>query len=127
GGRGKAAGLRLDQWDPNTGYPRFSGWSPPLLGVLASTSESIASYPVATHGSAVTLGVSALATSDSPESLLTLDLERRQNGDENGTLTVTLAATKPTELEINMNNSLKEVELPAGITSYPIGRANGQA
>ncbi|MSQ14403.1 MAG: hypothetical protein EXR50_00860 [Dehalococcoidia bacterium] len=127
GGRGKAAGLRIVEWDHNTGYPGFSGWSPPLLGALAGTSEGGASYPAATPGNAIIIGASASTSNATEKSVLNLELQGLQGDEKNGVLTVTLAATRPTKLEVNMNKSLKELNLPAGVSSHTIGRANGQA
>ncbi|GEM_PF-2844566 len=123
GGRGNASGVRIEKWDAHTGYPNFQGWSPPLLGVLADTSESAASYPVATSTSPITIGT-ALSSANRHDISLP-HIQGRYN-DKDSALIVTLAATSPTGLQININGSINEVDLPPGVTSLAVGKIDSQ-
>ena len=106
-GYGLAAGIRVSQW-LSTGYPDFTAWSPPMLGVLSETAFERAAYPAA-----------------QPASTLNLTLPQ---GDEADNMAVTVATFRPGKITVSLGDPHQEITVSPGVSSYllPAAKGSGQ-
>jgi hypothetical protein len=107
GGRGAAAGQRITEWTAE-GYPAFSGWSPPLLGVLAETTPLQVRYPAAIRGADVDVDLPPEAAGKPPRY---------------GQLTV--ASFRPQTVTVKVDSRRVELNVPAGLSSHSLGALAG--
>lgn len=112
-GRGGASDIRVDKWDPRTGYPVFAGWSPPLLGALARTSDRASAYPAV--DSAAPLGLPM------PKPAQTVGQANSLGESVGATLVITLASTGGADVVAQVGGKTKEIKTQPGVSSYVFG------
>ncbi len=115
-GQGRAAGLRITDWTEE-GYPEFTGWSPPGMGVLAMTTRPEARFPDIGNREAFTLSApapprggdrrTAVRSSPVPAGLYVG--------------TVTMGAFHAQEITVMVNGEARPLSLRPGVGVYSIG------
>ena len=108
-GQGRTAGLRITRWQP-TGYPDFSGWSPPLLGVLAETAWPPGGYLQIAGGTTAEILI--------PESA---DVAAKTTNGDPQSLVVTLASFDAQQATVFVNGQPQSLAVAPGVASYPLG------
>ncbi len=123
-GHGSTAGLRIDEWTAE-GYPAFTGWSPPLLGVLAVTEPPETDYPEVANRTPFALDVPTAPPppdEDAPRVGMTAPVPSTRQE-----MVLTFAAFRQQDVTVLVNNRPRPLTLRAGVHPYSIGLVRAPA